>query len=151
MNGTSYDLHLKISAAFPGSWMRLHGLTRPQLGCYCFPLRDTEPLCYPVILTSVASTLRSQTTQGFGTWKYPKIGHTLTILRAQSSLGHCLWCSGVAAVPRTGGRERSWANESGKAKTAPEGRVQFPSPCAGTVVQNWGCCPGRLLWRTDVV
>lgn len=28
----------------------------------------------------------------------------MTILRAQSSLGHFLWCSEVAATPRTAGR-----------------------------------------------
>lgn len=44
--------------------------------------------------------------------KAPKLGHTLVVLRAQSSLGHCLWCSEVAALPRTAGRLRGKGAET---------------------------------------
>jgi len=82
---------------------------------------------------SCPAPLRSQAAQGCGTWKHPELGHTLTALRAQSSLGHCSLCSCSSQ-----NRERSWPNKSGKTKRAPEGRVQFPSSCPGTVAQK-GC------------
>lgn len=53
---------------------------------------------------SCPTPLRSQATWGFGTSEHPKLGHTLTSLRAQSSLGHCLWSSGCSCCSQNSWR-----------------------------------------------
>lgn len=69
MTGTSYDLHLKISADSPGNWMRLYGLICPlSWGASVSHMpRDAEPLWPVDFALSYPAPLGSQATQGFGT------------------------------------------------------------------------------------
>lgn len=146
----------------PRNWMRVYSLTCPLSwgatvchvpgcnaeGCWASLVPTGFDLNCPALWEVIIIS-----TWGYYSWKHTKLGHTLTVRRAQSSLGHCLGCSGCSCCSQNSwlaGRERSGANKSGKAKRAPERRVQFPSPCPGTVAQkSWGCCLGILAWRKD--
>lgn len=75
--------------------MRLHSLIFPKCLLSWGATVSHEPGCNAHWQTPVVQHLR-EVSQGFSTWKCPKTGHALTILRALSSLDPCPWCPGCS-------------------------------------------------------